>query len=198
MESWISLIVSFITGGAMVGTLNFIKWFIKRRDQKKNDHITLVLERITNIYHYLHILQKETRAQRCVIFRIENGGEIPVLGKDLYSSAAYETFDYTLGPLKNMWQRQKMDEDYIQILIDVARDGHKEVVTDNLSSGILKDLYESQGIVWTEMHKIQSRTGSFFYLSMSYTKEFSPDAHHRNIVRGMVNKIKDSFKYYND
>jgi hypothetical protein len=183
------IIVAFLTGGAFVAIINLFKWWIERKDSKQKRKITDVLGRIHDVYHILNVLLRETSADRAVILRAENGGDVPMVGKELYSSVVYEVFD-GLGSVKDRWQRQPLDEEYVRMLLQVAEKGHASVRTAKLKACPLKDLFEADSVGGAEVYKIKAKEGAFFYLAVHFKQEGPVNSSFRDILRYSINELE--------
>lgn len=183
------IIVAFLTGGTFIALINLFKWWVERRDKKKKRKITDVLSRIHEVYHTLNVILRETAANRVVILRAENGGDIPTVGKDLYSSIVYEAFDRELGSVKNRWQRQPLDEEYVRMLLEVAQKNHISIRTAKLKACPLKDLYEANQVSAAEIYKVKAKEGAFYYLALHFKNEEDISPAFRDLLRYSVNEL---------
>lgn len=169
------ILVAFLSGSSFVAVINLIKWLIVRRDAKKEKKIPDVLGRIHEVYHVLNMLLRETGCVRALVLRAENGGDVPIVGKDLYSSVVYEVYDRAFVSMKDRWQRRPLDEAYIDLLLEVAKRGKASVVTNELTPCALKDLYVSIGIQGAVMIRLKAREGAFYYLSLNFDQPFDDE-----------------------
>lgn len=192
--AWLEQMGTFVAGGGLVGLLGFIKWYLRRMDLKKKDRIPVVLGRIHDVYHILNTVLSESCSKRVLLLRAENGGDVPALGKDIYSSIIYESFDHPLESIKDRWLQQKLDEHYLRMLMHVAQQGEYQVTTDHMRPGVLKDLYESTGVKFARVFKVHSRPGAFFYLSCHLTEVEDMTARERDLLRVAVSQLAALFE----
>ena len=155
--------------------LNMAKWLIARRDTRKDRRIPNVLNRIHEVYHILNMLLRETKCVRALILRAENGGEVPIVGKDLYSSVVYEVYDRAFDSIKARWQKRPLDEDYIDLLLEVSKEGKAVLITEEMAPCALKDLYVSIGLHGSVVLKLKAREGAFYYLALNFDQPFDGD-----------------------
>lgn len=191
-ETAIDILAALLSGGSLVALINFIRWYVKRRDVQKRERIPNVLKRVHEVYHILNVLLQETRAARVIILRAENGGSVPALGKALYSTIVYEVFDQPLGSIKRMWDRQELDEPYVRMLCDVATQGHYTIKTDKIA-GMLHNLYVTGGVDHSEVFALQAEEGAFFYLSMNFAEEAELTPAEQDVIRFSRNRLKELF-----
>lgn len=131
----------------------------------------------------MNTILKESTAHRVTVSRAENGGSAPTAGKDIYTTVVYEVFDKELGPIKPFWQKQPLNEPYIQVLTQIAEEGHITVRPSQMAS---KDT-ETEGVI--RCYKIKAKKGQLYYLSV-YFKEDDPCGHNlRNLIQHSLKEL---------
>lgn len=183
------VIVAFLTGGSFIALVNFAKWFLERKDRKSKNNLPKVLSGIHEVYHLIGVILRETSANRVLINRIENGGDIPRIGKDLYESIVYEVNDSALSSIKEAWQRQLIDEAQVRVLMDVAEKGNKLVNTEKLPTCNLKDNYNAGGVAYADKYVIHTEEGLFFYLCIHFRDKPEIDSRYRDLIRYSINEL---------
>ena len=151
-----------------------------------------MLERAHRCYNILGQVMARCPSERVLLIRVENGGAIPAVGKDLFSSVAYEHFD-ALPAMRGEWQKQFCDQQYIEHLFFLAHHGSLALSTQVLPPGQIKDLYKADGVVKALWFKVHSHPGALYFLSLHFTQDYSPSAEFREMVRGAVNQLNRVF-----
>lgn len=202
-QSLVQITIAFLSGGAFLGLLGFIKWLIQRRDRiqlrserlrAKSDRIPNVLTRIHDVYDIMHKLLNETAANRVSLMKIENGGDIPALGKELHSTIVYEVRDGQLPARRETWVKQRCDEQYMKALLTVSREGSTLLKAHNLKEGLLHDMFISDGVKCAALYRVHYRTGHFFYVRLDFTESFKEDATTRDLLRVTRTQIETLFR----
>lgn len=184
------IIVAFLSGSSFIALINLFKWWITWKDKNRRGSIPNVLGRIHEVYHTLNVILKESGAHRVLISRSENGGAVPTVGKDIYTTVVYEVFDRELGSIKQFWQKQPLDEQYIQMLSQLVEEGHVTVITEKMAPSYKKDMYENDGVVRGEIYKIKTKPGQLYYLSAHFKDmEAVKEQSFRNLMRHSVQEL---------
>lgn len=164
-------------------------WYIKRK-AKQRDIYKALLPKMEEIYSVLNSLLIASGAHRALILSTENGGGVPQVGKPLYSSILYEVkSSYSFPDLKDTWQKQLVDESYVSLLLEVHTRHVASLTTGEMSEGILKDLYISEGIQTSLVFAITVANDRFYYLSLTYKEDTELTPRIRNAVRVATAKL---------
>jgi hypothetical protein len=174
----------------LVGLVEGGRTYMRRKRKRDASAFPAVLDSVHRIYHELNALLSTTQAHRVAIMRAEDSGEVPTVGKDLYSSIVYESFKERLGSEREKWQRQPLDDAYVSILLRAVTDGAAVVLVEDMQPGALRDRYTSSGVSWAECHPLVAWPGEFFYMKLQYASRFTPDAFHRDSVRVAVTNVR--------
>ena len=167
-----------------------VAW-MKRRD----DPFTDTMEQVHKCYTILNTLQRETHASRVVILATTNGGGVPTLGKNLYSSVLYEVCDLPLRPVKRRWQKQVLDAHYTEALMRMNGSGYHELITEEMPEGtLLHDLYEGEGVELGRIYRIYEGRTRFIYLSMNFTDTSELSPRERSMIRSAVSHLRELFQ----
>lgn len=170
------------------------KRYLLRKDRQYST--ASVLNSVRDIYDVLNLLLFQTKATEALILRSHNGGGIPVVGKALYSTIEYEVISGNVAPVKNTWIKQRLDKHYIEMLSSLvnSKELFIQVYTENLpEDSILKNVYESRGIVFTLLTELFDDEHGYYYLSIPFSDHKKIDAHTKNIIRLVKQKLHDIF-----
>jgi len=200
---WAAVAIVFLMGGASKELINAVKdvtkaWITSRkRVDAGADRPIDVIGDVHTTYTMLNELLASVTADRVVLLRAENGGNIPTIGKELTSSIVYEVFSETSHAIRDSWQKQALDDAYVWMLKRVSTDGFIELMTDDMPDGILKNLYQRHGVVASHVWGVYSTEGAYYYLAIGFMDVSNvPSAHdagYRDRVRVTVGKIGGLF-----
>lgn len=185
----LAIILAFLTGGTSVALINLYKWWLERRDRLIEGKVPSVLKDLHEVYHVINIILRETDAHRVVINRVENGGAIPMVGKDLYESVVFEAYDGEMKSVKKGWQRQVIDEVHVRMLLKIAEKQNVTFRTDKMSACSVKDNHLANGVVLSDAYQIKSLEGSFYYLCVHFNDEGKMDSKYRDLLRYAVSTL---------
>ena len=187
-------IVSALTGGSAIALIGLVKWILQNRAKSKQSNFENGIKRITSVYNNLNKILNQTDAHRVLILRAENSGNVPEVGKELYSSIIHEVFDGQIGTAYSKWRKQPVDSAYLQVLLDVSQKGSLIIDREDIKSPALKNLWESDGVERSYVYKIYSQPDKFFYLSINFSSKKMLDSIDKDLIRSSKNAITEAFK----
>jgi len=188
-----------IGGGGIIGIL-IGAWAlyakITEHIRRRREHsFTTVLPKIHEVYTVLNNIKREVGAHRVMILSSEDGGGVPRVGCQLYTSVVYETFDAPLRALRARWQRQPLDEQYIKLLTDIVVNGESTFVPSMAEEGILKDLHDAQKLVASRYYRLIDREKEVLYLSCSFLDDTDYDTPKaREVLRSGLAQLRQLFE----
>jgi len=163
----IELLVAFISGGALTALIKGLFDVIKiRQSQKKL--FPDAFKKMNEIYGLMNKLKSEINCERVLIIKAKNGGGLPKPGTPLFVSVLYEVYDSDFVSSAEWWQSRQVDESYIGMLMRVEEEEQIAVVTNELKSGILKDLYEAQEVEGSMVSKIVEKDNRYYIVSCNF------------------------------
>lgn len=188
-------IVFCCTSVPIAGWTVYEHWMENKKSEiTDSKRFEVSLQAIDSVYDALRDIVYRTGAYRALLLRAEDSGDIPVPGKDIYSSIVYEVFDSTTSAQKPNWRRQLIDAQYTSMLTKVAQTGHLINVTAQMPEGILKNVYVSKGVKQTHVFAIHQEPAFFFYCSIVFRKDSPPTVHDLDAMRSGINKIRTLFQ----
>jgi hypothetical protein len=145
----------------------FADWYFKRKkplDKRILPTLSLLVEELNNI-------TANTDSTRALLLKCENGGGVPRLGSELYSSVVLEDRKKG-GAVRASWDKRRLDAPYITMLTDLdkAELGELLVNKKDIKGSVLYDTYDSQGTEFTKLFTIYSHRKGWFYLSCTFSK----------------------------
>lgn len=212
MDLNLSEYTAHLTGltAALVTVGKVLEKLYKIKKRSKLFEIENVQKRDLKIYQEMrHILEKTT-AKRVVLLYVHNGGDIPQIGKPLYSSVSHESVADGEELIASRWSKQLIDEAYNRMLVDMINDpmGIVTVNVKDMPNSILKDTYKANCIKKTKVmhvytYKAEKKLFNFtkelkkarmWYLSVVFKDEHALLAHEKDEIRSSLNNIKTLMK----
>lgn len=191
----ITVVLSILTAIASGGWTAYTYWDRKQIDQRKSSRVfSRSLQSIDDVYSALRNIVHKTSAHRALLLRVQDSGDVPVPGKDLYSSIVYEVHDQTDDPYKENWRSQLIDAQYTSMLTQLARDGSIENVVADMDPGILKTVYKSKGTKRALLFSIHQEPAYFFYVSIVFRSETPQTILERDEIRSSINNLRNLFR----
>jgi hypothetical protein len=126
------------------------------------------LKNMAIIYDALQVLLSELKGARSLILYVSNGGGIPEPGKAVYGSILYEAKTPDLKPIRQNWLDVLVDEGYIHMLNQVIVNGKFSGEPNLLRPGVLKELYEAEGVVFFAIYPVLKTKSRFYFLSLRW------------------------------
>lgn len=152
-----------------------------------------LLHQVDYVNSRLEIIDNKTGAVRAAIFVAHNGGGIPRLGNHIKTSILYEHAMPNHKRLKNGWQDVPITPEHTRMLINVATTGSAECLVEGLGNGTLKDMYEVNEIVHSQMFWIGQEKTRWYYLSVQFAEGYVCDANSRDVIREELSKLRKLF-----
>lgn len=193
----VTIITALLSSSVLVSIFSLVTFLIKRRDERKKklDDITIILKKIKEVYSLIGYIKEKTLANRVLILATTNGGGIPQANAQLYSSTLYEVYDAPLESTKLFWQKQLIDEQYLNLLDEVLDYNEAVIVTEELSDNdIIKGLYESSHVKCSHFYKIVTTPKRFIYMSLNFTENIPITPVEREIIRFACPKLAEILK----
>lgn len=164
---------NLLTGGvgaALVVLLgNIILWYLANIKSEQTGLTSNNFEGVSDFQETIDRVINGTGAQRGLMMKTENGGGKPRLGTHLYASVLYEGYKHPLNSVKNDYQRILVDDIYVKMLSDIGPTTSNKLIVSRMKDGILKKIYQREGIIYSEVHYIGETEDAFFYISFSTT-----------------------------
>jgi hypothetical protein len=172
-----SLLTEFFVGSGLSAALaGYLVSFLHKKKieiekQKENQSVSAVIDAAT-IYDELNTLASRTGCMRALILASSNGGGIPDAGSPLTVSILYEVVrGEGLMPIRGDWQMIPLDEAYVSMLRELINAGTYHGDLDKLKPGMLKDLYDSEGVKSFYIVPILRTQLKYYFLSIRWNEE---------------------------
>lgn len=196
---WMTVLKILGTSGVLIFMVRWIKEFIDTMNhnvRRKKHHESYKV--LASLYGHMNGLMSDTEASRVLLLSNANGGGYPNLNNPRKSSIKHECYATDVHSIKDTWQRQELDEAYTKVLLEMLEKPNKVlwIHTDQMDSGMLKDLYVANGIKSAVIAYVFASKNEFFYLSISFKHDMSElqvDSKINNCIRAKVNAIRNLF-----
>lgn len=189
--------ITALLGAFGIGALllELLRYGLKKNDTRQSNVFGDIFKAKEEINMLIDKLRYDTPCHRVTIIKTTNGGGAPTLAGDLYSTVLYESYDFPLRAIKKNWINQKLDSSYLKMLHSMHTNGGKLVlVAESLEDGILKDLYEAQGIKESHIYRITAtRKNEYIYLSANFTETGMDTPSIKEYERATILKLRSIF-----
>lgn len=117
------------------------------------------------------ILQR-TNFGRVLIFKTTNGGGLPHVGSHIYAKCLFEDFDgHYFQSVKDDYARVEADQHYEKMIIELAKFKKVEIRTEAMPPGLLRDIYEREGVGLSIVYFLHQTQNEFYYMSVAVHRE---------------------------
>lgn len=153
------------------------------------------IKRVVRIYDAMHNIVEKTTVERCLIIKVHNSGGWVRPDTPLYITILYEDYSRPLQGIKSEYQKMEVDEDYLRMLRDLAKDKVLYIDTEKLKDGLLKNQYMRDKIKYSEVHFLGQNRRNVYFCSMATTKATNFDTYtDKAVIQIGVNEIKNSIR----
>ena len=164
---WQQLILAIVAGGLLTtvvvkGFDLAFKWLNQR---SKSGGLYSVFLQVTKVYDHLERMKAGINAQRVLIVRAHNGGNVLTPQSQLYASILYEVYDAAYESIKEFWMKREVGQDYLRLLQSIHNEPYVHLTTDQVSPdvGILAG-FSADEKACTFCVKVQASAEAFLYL----------------------------------
>lgn len=158
--------------GLLTSVLTAVAVRLKRKvDQSYRRQGETALIDAAWVYRHLNDCASFLRTDRTLVLYTSNGGGIPSAGKSLFLTVLYEIVRGDgLNPITNRFQGLQVDGSYLAFISQVAdpNRGVWQGKPSELEPGLLRSLYESEGVTFAYISRIASTAERFYYLSLHW------------------------------
>lgn len=136
---------------------------------KASDAIETASEVLDVIWH----AEKSTNPiNRVAVLRAGNGGSVPRIGKEMKVTMLYNSYDVEERNKKKEYKNIECDHHYIRMLVDITKEGSVQLDVDKMYDGaMLKNIYASEGIKYSEVHYITETEKYIYFVSYATSQD---------------------------
>ena len=161
------LSIALFSAAATVGfALAAYRLFLKKKQADIMQHARVW----TELQRVCIDLVQDSAVERAYILMLTNGGGVPMVGRQLYVTGLVavtnELAHKKLTPVRGM----EVDIPYLEMLIRARANGKCANYTDAMPGGLLKDIYNAEGVKYSEVFPVIQTQDAFFFASFSTYK----------------------------
>jgi hypothetical protein len=150
---------------------------------------------VVKIYDAMHAIVEKTTVERCIIVKVHNSGGWVRPDTPLYITILYEDYSAPLETIKGEYQKMGVDEDYLRMLRDLAKEKILFITTENLKEGLLKNQYKKDKIKYGEIHFLGQNRRNLYFCSIVTTKAANFDTYtDKAVIQVGVNDIRNNIR----
>ena len=202
---------------ALLGTVfSFMKWVLPYLKQMQLERLNAKnvaafdqgLRAIMTVTQLMDDLRQHLKITRVLLIEVSNGGDMPIPGSRIYATAVNAKMHNEMGETDRMaevkaladYNRIAVDDCYIRMLIQAQSQGHYKFVTSKEQDCLLKDIYTTAGVHYSEIYHIYTDgiAKKMFILSVATSlpdEDFSK-APLRAMINTAINSIRSHFEEF--
>lgn len=190
-------VIGTITTGFIAGVFAFINspamqtWITTNLLKPKPKPMGSALSAYSRLNALTQEFAKLPGIKKGVIVETKNNGGIPRPGCIIYSSINFPE------EWRKTWHNQPLDDEYADLLYELFVDGEISFYTKDLKdNGLLKGLFDAQGIRYCYCIELRKYTEKYFFLAIDFYDEklVYENQYVKNQFRVLINEIKDIMK----
>lgn len=183
-----------ITGGIAFIMMSIVQRYFSEKNRRRH---TRHFDDRGKVYELMNKALQTTSAKRFLILKTTNGGGKPRIDAHLYASVLYEDFQKPFKSIKDDYQHLPVDSVYINMLAEISRRGDILIDIEGMQDGMLKRMYEVEGVYASLVFYLAESPDAFFYGSIATDKEGAagflskPEQLKIEII---INHLRDTFR----
>lgn len=181
-----------VAGGVVKGSIELWKWHKIRKIAFSRQ-----FERRAEVYEIMNKILQETHAKRILVLKTTNGGGRPKSGSHIYASVLYEDFNPPFHSVVDMYQRIRVDKDYVKMLQHISHEGRRNLLISDMPPSLLRSIYMREGVALSQVYYLSENNTSFFYCSVATDEEgmsWMASDEEQIVINLLVGRLRDFFK----
>jgi hypothetical protein len=166
-QIFIELVLALGLGNVLKELISIYIEKRKIQNRKESDEFGKAIDEISEAYELMNIILVESGAMRVKLLKTTNGGGIPRIGCNIYSSVVHEVFT-GLQSEKYRWENQKIDKPYIDLISKIINNDCVELQYSTMETSLLKEIYRVNGVQKSIIFSVAQRPTEFLYLSLNF------------------------------
>ena len=167
---WEQVAIAALSGGTISGVLETMRFLLKRADRKTQqvhrDHWLRALSEKRELLNILNRLASDTPADRAMITKLSNGGEMPTCGS-MWSTIVDESGNGRLPRAGDKWRNVPIDPESREICARAIQVGSVTMDVDSMS-GQAGAFLASQGVAYAELYFLCHVKGASYFLALNF------------------------------
>lgn len=154
------------------------------------------IAKVVKIYDAMHKILESNKVERVLVLKAHNGGGLIRPNTPLYVSAIYEDYIHPFTSVRDTYQKVSIDEHYIRTLMDLCSKKSIKIKTKNLPQSLQKDIYEGEGILYSEMFYLGQDKKNVYFCTCASSREdgWENDKAQSLLINMSINSIKNNIK----
>ena len=161
-------VLTFLGGSGFVKLLDYLK---NRTNKKYLEKLTTNLQDLSKIYRIIEKMLDQSSANRVFIFKASNGGGVPKPGSEMFIKLLYAATVKEDPGIYEKYNSIKVDGQFVEMLIDIQKNGQTLKKTEDMTNSLLKRIYLSEGVKYTEIYFLTNNSHELYYCAISAIKE---------------------------
>ena len=161
-------ILTFLGGSGFVKLIDFFK---NRTNKKHLEKLTTNLQDLSKIYRIIEKILDQSSANRVLVLKASNGGGTPKPGSDMFIKLLYAATVKEDLSIYDKYSSIKVDREFVDMLIDIQKNGQITKKTEEMQNSLLKRIYLSEGIKYTEIYFLTNNQHELYFCTISSIKD---------------------------
>lgn len=177
---------AIIASGALVAIFRSLSRYIPALlAGRKRRTMVSSIERIHHTRSIMDEIIDEGEAQRVMLLAAHNSGGIPRIGSPFYASCIHGAVIKEREDNLPVYKNVSVDLAYIQMLLNLLRDGHYHFVVEENQNTMLGSFYQSEGVKDSVLTFLGTEDNQILYVSFAhFERKFTAEERTRLILRG--------------
>lgn len=146
-------------------------WWKKRKVKINEKRLKSFIEDSKHCNFLAESIVKDDIADRVFVFRAHDSGGVPKLGMPYYTSVVSSFYKDKEKDKSKRYNNIHVDDSYKDTILSLIENNKVKTSTKKMNEGMLKNIYEDEGIVYGHIYKLAITNNSFFYMSVSWFTE---------------------------
>lgn len=196
-ETFLNILATVGIAGLALTVLVYALIYVPMQQEKT---FYAKLKRQREIQAVLDEIRDRTNVQRALLLVSNNGHDIHRLDTRLKVSVIAQSYEPPFRSVIQEYQNIVVDGEYAAMLQDVYDNGIAAFFVEKMPHGLLKTLYEGEGVYWSAIYRIaEDKTKKkFYYMSLATSQDKSPyQKGYEKEILICLNKIRTIHEYLN-
>ena len=164
LTSIIGGIVTFLGG---TGFAKLVDYFKNRNNKMHLEKLTTNLQDLSKIYRIMERMLEQSKCYRVLVLKASNGGGIPKPGSEMFTKLLYAATTVEDLQIYEKYNSIKVDGQYVDMLINIQKNGGTSLSVDEMPNSLLKRIYQSEGIKYSEIYFLSNTEKELYYCAVN-------------------------------
>lgn len=151
----------------LTGVVSVLSYDRFRKWKEGQHHFSEQFISRSKIYAVIHNVTRKTSCKRFLILKTANGGGRPKIGARIYATVLYEDCYAPFASVAETYVKVFVDKMYIEMLRKIALDGFVSFDVATMKPGLLKDMYDAEGVMFSQVFYLTETDSAFYYCSVA-------------------------------